>query len=112
MNKYWPVAVVLGCSMMGALAQIYFKKAMGFDWLQIFKHWYIYAGILLYISAFVLYMYALRYENVSILYPIIALSYVWIVFLAAFMLDESISYQKMVGSGVIIIGVYLIGSAV
>lgn len=109
--KYWAVGVVLGCSLLGAIAQILFKKSMQLSWIEIFKDWQIYVGFILYGFAFIFYLIALRYEDVSILYPVIALSYVWLVILAYPMLQEAFTYQKLVGSGVIILGVYLIGSS-
>jgi uncharacterized membrane protein len=45
--------------------------------------------------------------DLSVLYPLIALSYVWVSFLSYFVLKEPVSIVNFIGYAVIIVGVSL-----
>ena len=52
---------------------------------------------------------SLRGGEVSVLYPIIATSYIWVSFLSIFFLNESMNNFKWLGVTSIIAGIILIG---
>ena len=52
---------------------------------------------------------ALRNGQLSVLYPIIALTYVWVTILSPFFFGEIIDVYKVVGVGLIVLGVSFIG---
>ena len=103
------VITVFICSIFGGLGQIYLKKGMtDFILNEILKNYNLMFGVLIYIIAFVTYNITLRYEKVSLLYPIIACSYCWVMIFSHYMLNESITIFKIMGSILIIIGVAVI----
>jgi undecaprenyl phosphate-alpha-L-ara4N flippase subunit ArnE len=66
-------------------------------------------GFLSYVIAGFLFIYALRGGELSILYPLWALSFVWI-FIASFLiLRESINFFNWLGIFFIILGISLVG---
>ena len=72
-------------------------------------------GFLLVVPGFALYalgalvmIVAYRYGNLSVLQPILCLSYIFAIFIAAFILQEQITPLKLAGILVIILGVVLI----
>lgn len=105
-----PIIVTILMSVFGAVAQVLFKKAMPLDFTPqgLFTNYYLIIGFVLYGIAFVGYLLVLRYANVSVLYPLIALSYVWIMFLALWFLKEPITKFNLIGSVLIVCGVGLI----
>jgi multidrug transporter EmrE-like cation transporter len=52
---------------------------------------------------------ALRYGELSVLYPIIALTYVWVSILSVALLGETMNAFKIVGLCVIVLGVTVLG---
>lgn len=66
-------------------------------------------GLLIYAVAAVVLIIALRYGELSVLYPVIALSFVWVNLFSLHLLGESLSSFKWVGICFIILGVSCIG---
>jgi len=107
--KTWIILLVLFCALLGATAQIMLKKGMiDFSWKYIFYNFSLFFGVFLYGSAFILYNITLKFEDVSLVYPIIACSYIFVVILAYFFLKEPLSLNKFIGSVMIVSGVYMI----
>ena len=66
-------------------------------------------GYSLYGISTVLLVLALREGELSILYPVIALTYVWVTALSVFIFRESVNVFKLGGIGLIVIGVAILG---
>jgi drug/metabolite transporter (DMT)-like permease len=66
-------------------------------------------GYCLYGVFTVLFVYALRHGEVSVLYPIIALGYVWVTILSAMVFHETINPMKIVAVAIIVAGVSVLG---
>lgn len=108
-NTYWPYLVVAGCALLGGTAQVMLKKgADSFSIATLFSNYYLVVGILLYGVAFIGYVFALRFGKLSILYPLIALSYVFVLIGSRVFIHEPISMRQVMGSLVIIVGVWLV----
>lgn len=73
-------------------------------------NYYLWGGLLLLGLGFVLLTIALRFGRVTMIYPIIASSYVWVTFLAFIFLREPISLLKILAIGFIIAGVIRINT--
>lgn len=67
------------------------------------------SGYALYAFMTVLIVVAFKDGELSVLYPIISLSYVWVTALSYFVFHDSINTWKMVGLGFILAGVAVIG---
>ncbi len=57
----------------------------------------------------VLFIIALKAGELSVLYPLVATTYIWIAFLSIKMLKEKMNFYKWLGIAIIIIGVSFIG---
>ena len=66
-------------------------------------------GVLLDCMAASIFIYALRFGDLAVLFPLTSLSYVWIAFLGKFWLKENISKVHLLGTIFIIAGVILVG---
>jgi len=106
------VLLVFACTIFGAAAQILLKLGMAHFQLTVpalLTNYQLIAGYVLYgMNAFMLVL-ALREGELSMLYPIIALSYVWVTALSYFILHEPPKPMKLVGVAVIIVGVAVLG---
>jgi len=63
----------------------------------------------LYLVGGILVIISFRYGEITILYPILATSYVWVNLLSNYFFDEQINIFKWMGIAAIIIGVSLLG---
>lgn len=66
-------------------------------------------GVLLYGLSSVFFLLALKNGELSVLYPITSLSYIWISLLSIKMLGEKMNFFKWLGITAILLGVSLIG---
>lgn len=100
------ILIVLVAAVFGALGAIYLKKGSK----KIFNifNFKAYFGILLYVLSSLLFIYALKDGDLSVLTPISGTSYVWVSLLSIKMLKENMNKYKWLGIFTIIIGVSLL----
>ncbi len=112
-TKLWAVVLILLTTLLTSSAQILWKKGSAFlsiaEPLSVLTNYYILGGILLYVVGGTLMIIAFRGGEVSVLYPIIATSYIWVSFLSIYFLNESMRLFKWMGIFTIIAGIALIG---
>jgi drug/metabolite transporter (DMT)-like permease len=111
------IFIVLACTLLVATAQYLIK--LGANHLShagllatligIFTIPQLFAGYCLYAVFTVMFVYALRHGELSILYPLIALGYVWVTITAVVAFHETMNPLKLVGLAVIIAGVAVLG---
>ena len=105
------VLIVIGC-VIGAYGAILLKK--GADRLKpslkaITRNTDIIFGLSLYGFSVIFYLVALRGGELSILYPMVSVVYIFIAILSKLILKEKLNSYKLIGIGLITIGVILIG---
>ena len=66
-------------------------------------------GVVLYLASTVIYLSALKGGQLSVLYPMVALGYIWTLLWAKIFFQENMSGAKFAGLGLIIVGVALVG---
>ena len=111
-TKLWAIGVVLFCTLLTSTAQIFYKFAaekLSFNVLSIITNVNLLMGMLLYAVGGILLILSLRGGEVSVLYPIIATSYIWVSFLSIHFLNESMNLYKWLGVFTIVAGIVLIG---
>jgi len=66
-------------------------------------------GLLFYGLSSVFYVIALKWEELSVLYPFTSIGYIWVCFLSMKFLDEKMNKLKWLGVITIILGITLTG---
>jgi multidrug transporter EmrE-like cation transporter len=66
-------------------------------------------GVALYLGSSVFYSLGIRGGQLSILYPLVSLGYIWTLFWARLFFNESFTRQKFMGLGLILVGAVLVG---
>ena len=102
-TKIWAVFLVLFCTLLTSSAQILWKKGSAGDFLLLFF------GFALYGIAAVFLIIALKNGELSVLYPFIATSFIWVSFLSVRYLGEGMNGLKWIGIVFILVGVSFIG---
>jgi drug/metabolite transporter (DMT)-like permease len=69
---------------------------------------FIFLGFVLYILATVIWMYLLSRLPLSFLYPLQSIAYILALFVGVFLFKEHIPVTRWIGTGIILLGVYLI----
>jgi len=111
-TKLWAILLVLFTTLITSSAQILWKKGsatLAFDILSIITNYYIIGGVLLYVVGGTLLIISFRGGEVSVLYPIIATSYIWVSLLSVKFLGEQMNHFKWIGVILIIAGIASIG---
>ncbi len=111
-TKLWAALLVLFTTLLTSSAQLLYKKGadiLTYDIIGILTNYYIIVGILLYAIGGILIIIAFRGGEVSVLYPIIATSYIWVSLLSIKFLGEIMNLFKWIGIISIILGIALIG---
>ena len=107
------VGLVFLCTLFGVAAQ-YFIKTSGMQLAALTPQALItnlplWTGLSLYGLSTILLILALRDGELSLLYPVISLTYVWVTLLSVLVFHEHLNVYKLAGIAVICSGVALLG---
>lgn len=111
-TKLWAALLVLFTTLLTSSAQILYKKAsdvLTLNPIELITNYYLIGGMLLYIVGGALIIISFRGGEVSVLYPIVATSYIWVSLLSMIFLNEKMNMLKWVGIISIIFGIISIG---
>jgi len=114
MSKNAALGLMLICTVLSAIGQILIK--MGANTLgahasplAMLSNVPLVAGYGLYGIMTVLFIFALRDQELSILFPIISLSYVWVAGLSVWAFHDHLNAPRVAGIAIIIAGVFVLG---
>jgi undecaprenyl phosphate-alpha-L-ara4N flippase subunit ArnE len=108
MEKKWiGVFLMVVCTFLVSLAQILYKiGAMRLP--EIITNYPAILGILLYGIGALVFVIALKFGEVTVLYPIIATSFIWVSILSNAIFSEPLNIYKWIGIASIFIGISII----
>jgi drug/metabolite transporter (DMT)-like permease len=110
----WRIILLTALSaFIGSIGQLEFKRGadnLQFDIKLLLTNYHLILAVAVYCLSTVLYIYALNKENLSILYPIIATSYIWTLIFSKIFLKEPIGLTSWAGVFFILLGVTLIAT--
>lgn len=109
-TKLWAIALVILCTAFTSFAQILYKY--GANRLpELITNVPLIAGLFLYGIGAVMLIVSFKGGDVSVLYPIIATSYIWVSLLSNYYFGEQLNIYKWIGIALIIAGISLISYA-
>lgn len=112
MKELIGVGLMLTAAFVAAFGALLLKKASGRVTRKVFRNFTnkpLIFGIGLYGAATLISMPAYRFAELSLLYPLIATSYIWTCILSIYFLGEKMNKWKWSGIALIIMGVSFIG---
>ena len=110
--------LVVCCTIIGAAAQVLIKKGAGAlgpnptmvqTALAMLLTPALFAGYAMYGVSTVLLVLALRHGQLSLLYPVFAMTYVWVTVLSVVVFHESMNVFKLAGIAIIVGGIAVLG---
>ena len=111
-TKLWAIGLVVLATLVGAFGPILLKKASSKKLSKIsslITNYHLFGGVALYGIGTVLFIPALKGGDLSVLYPFVALNYVWVCLLSVKFLNEKMNAMKWFGVSLIMLGVTFIG---
>ena len=112
-NPRRAIGLVFCCTVIGATAQLLLKTGANHlvhpNLLGIITNFALMAGLSLYGVSTVLLVLALRDGELSLLYPVIALTYVWVTLLSVIVFHDRVNPIKLAGIAIIVTGVAVLG---
>jgi drug/metabolite transporter (DMT)-like permease len=66
-------------------------------------------GVLFFLTSSVFFVMGIRHGELSVLYPMVSLGYVWTLLWSRIFFHEPFTRQKFVGLGLILVGVFFVG---
>ena len=103
--------LVLGASVIGSFGAVFLKFGAARTTRNplSFLNLHLALGVALYLGSSVFYFLGIRGGQLSILYPLVSLGYIWTLIWARIFFKESLTRQKLIGLGLILVGVVLVG---
>ena len=107
------IGLVFGCSVFGTASQILIKTGAsgltGANVMSMVTNPYLVGGYGLYGFSTILLILALKDGELSVLYPVISLTFVWVALLSTVFFNEMLSPMKILGILTIVAGVAVLG---
>jgi multidrug transporter EmrE-like cation transporter len=106
------MVLVFLCTLFGVAAQFLIKSSTqhaSTDFQSLLHNYWLWSGLGLYGISTALLVLALRDGELSLLYPVISLTYVWVTILSFLVFHEELTIFKVTGVAVICAGVALLG---
>ena len=76
--------------------------------IAILKNWHIMLGAVCYVFTMIVFIYLLKQQELSVLYPLTSLTYIFVTIFSVWILKERINMYKIIGISAIILGVILV----
>lgn len=110
----WKVLLLAAlAAFIGSIGQLEFKRGadnLQFDIKLLLTNYHLIFALGLYALSTVVYVYALSKEQLFLVYPIIATSYIWTLFLSKIVLKEPVGLTSWAGVFLILLGVSVIAT--
>ncbi len=105
------MALVFTASIFGSFAAVFLKMGAAKinSSLLSFVNRSVILGITLYLASSVFYALGIKGGQLSVLYPMVSLGYIWTVLWARLFFKEPFTPQKFAGLGLILLGVVFVG---
>lgn len=103
--------LVLFASVIGSFGAVFLKFGaahLNDGFFHIFN-WKAAFGVVLYLLSSVFYVLGVKHGQLSVLFPMVSLGYIWTLFWSRLFFQESFTGQKFFGLGLILLGVVFVG---
>lgn len=111
-TSLWSIILVLIATIIGSFGALFIKlgsKTFSFSPIQLLRNYKLILGFFLYGITYIIFIIALKGGDLSVLYPLVSVGYIWIIIISIRFLAERMNIWKWTGLLLIISGVSLIG---
>jgi multidrug transporter EmrE-like cation transporter len=103
------ILLVLTASFIGSFGAVFLKSGAGrlrLHWHALVFNWRLIAGAVAYIISSIFFVAGLRNGELTILYPMVALGYIWTLIWSRLFFGEPLTRYKFLGIALIIAGIF------
>jgi multidrug transporter EmrE-like cation transporter len=103
--------LVLLASFIGSFGAVFLKlgaERLHLQWKTLLLNWRLAAGIAFFLLSSFFFVLGLRKGELTVLYPMVALGYIWTLFWSRLFFGEPFSRNKFLGLGLILAGIVLL----
>ena len=105
------ILLVLLASFVGSFGTVFMKA--GADRLErsirgVLTNWRLPVGVMIYLISFAMYTAAVKTGELTILYPMVSLGYLWTLIWSRLIFKEPLTRNKFIGIGMILLGVVVL----
>src|SRR3989338_8100643 len=104
-TRGWAIALMVLCTVFTSFAQVLYKfgaAKLEFNIMSLITNVPLISGMALYVLGAVIMIIAFKGGEVSVLYPIIATSYIWVSLLSIYLFKEILNWFRWTGIFIII----------
>jgi len=102
--------LVLFGSVVGSFGAVFLKLgAVRLTGVMSLLNWRLALGVGLYLASSVFYAFGIRHGQLSVLFPMVAVGYIWTLLWARLFFHERFTRSKLLGLGLVLGGVVLVG---
>ncbi len=103
--------LVFGASFIGSIGAVLLKS--GADRLHrhvgsLFSNWRLALGVVMFVASSLLYLKGIKHGELTVLYPMVSLGYVWTLFWSRIFFGEPLTRGKFMGLALILIGITIL----
>lgn len=112
MTSIIAIILVIIATIIGSFGALLLKKGSGefsLNIIKIINNKNVVFGVIIYVISAIFFLAGLRNGELSVLYPLVATSYIWTSLLSIYFLKEKMNKWKWIGVVLIIIGISFIG---
>ena len=105
------MALVLVASLVGSFGAVFLKMGAAHlkRGLRHILNVQLAVGVGLFLLSSVFFVLGIRHGELSVLYPMVSLGYVWTLFWSRLFFHEAFTRQKFLGLGLVLVGVFFVG---
>ena len=104
--------LVLVASFFGSIGAVFLKagaERLHFNIRSLVLNYRLAGGVALFLISSYFFVLGIRHGELTVLYPMVALGYVWTLFWSRLFFNEPLTSNKFVGLGLILAGIMLLG---
>lgn len=108
------ILLVFTAALIGSVGSAFLKAGaskLHRDPMTLLKNWHLAAGVGLYLLSSYFFVLGIKHGELTILYPMASLSYIFTLIWARLFFGELFSRNKFLGLGLIILGIVFLGSS-
>lgn len=106
-TKWFAVILMVICTLFTSTAQIFYKFG-AVNLPVIFTNIPLITGLVLYGFGAIIFVTALKFGEVTVVYPIIATSYIWVALFSWIIFNDNMNFHKIFGISAIVAGITII----
>jgi drug/metabolite transporter (DMT)-like permease len=103
--------LVFTASLVGSFGAVFLKLGAGqlTESILSFLNWRLAFGVFLFLGSSGFYAMGIRGGQLSVLYPMVSLGYIWTLLWSRLFFQEELTKEKFLGLGLILLGVFFVG---